>query len=313
MKVFLTGATGFVGGHLLQALANRGHEITCLVRKPGRLKAPQGATVREVLGDATNPSGLAEAMAGMDAVIHLVGIIREFPEKGVTFQRLHVEATGNVVNAAIKAGVKRYLHMSANGSRPHAPSPYHRTKWAAEELVRRSGLAWTIFRPSIIFGPGDSFVTLLADMIRRAPLVPVIGDGRYLLQPVSVTTVAEGFALALEKGEMENREMEKGEMEKGETVGRSFEVGGPDRLTYDRVLDLVAEALGRRRPAKLHLPVCPVELAAGMLGRFAWFPVTTDQITMLLEGNTCDARPFYDAFGLTPLPLAASLDYLRYL
>jgi NADH dehydrogenase len=302
MKVFLTGATGFVGTHLLQALTTRGHELTCLVRRKGRLKPP----VREVLGDATSPEGLAEATAGMDAVIHLVGIIREFPEKGVTFQRLHVEATGNVVNAAIKAGVKRYLHMSANGSRPHAPSPYHRTKWAAEELVRRSGLAWTIFRPSIIFGPGDGFVTLLADMIRRAPLVPVIGDGRYLLQPVSVTTVAEGFALALEKGEMENKEMEK-----GETVGRSFEVGGPNRLTYDRVLDLVAEALGRRRPAKLHLPVCPVELAAGLLGRFAWFPVTTDQITMLLAGNTCDERPFYDAFGLTPLPFAASLDYLR--
>jgi nucleoside-diphosphate-sugar epimerase len=112
MKVFVTGATGFVGGHLLQALTRRGHEITCLVRSTGRLSIP----AREVVGDATRPEGLAEAMAGMEAAIHLVGIIREFPARGITFHRLHVEATRNVVAAARQAGVARYLHMSSTAA-----------------------------------------------------------------------------------------------------------------------------------------------------------------------------------------------------
>jgi len=315
VKVLLTGATGFVGGHTLAALAARGHEVTCLVRAPSadRLKASARQVIGDVLGDmlgdvlgdapggvpgdATRPRGLAEAMAGMHAVVHLVGIIRELPAKGVTFERLHVEATRNVILAAREAGVRRIVHMSANGARPEAPSRYHRTKWAAEELVRGSGLAYTIFRPSIIFGPGDSFVSLLAGILRRAPVVPVVGDGRYQLQPVAVATVAAGFSLALEKEA---------------ALARSFEVGGPDRLTYDAVLDTVAEALGRRPPLKLHLPVAPLRLLARALSRFPWFPLTPDQITMLLAGNTCDAAPFYQTFGLTPVPFsAASLSYLQ--
>jgi uncharacterized protein YbjT (DUF2867 family) len=292
MKVFVTGATGFVGGHLLQALTRRGHEITCLVRSTGRLSIP----AREVVGDATRPEGLAEAMAGMEAAIHLVGIIREFPARGITFHRLHVEATRNVVAAARQAGVARYLHMSSNGARPDAPSLYHRSKWEAEELVRASGLPYTIFRPSVIFGPGGGFVNLLADMIRRSPVVPVVGNGRYLLQPVSVATVAEGFALALERPQ---------------TAGESFEVCGPDRLTYNRVLDLIGEAVGRGHPAKLHLPVWLMRAAAAGLGRFPWFPVTPDQLTMLFEGNLCGVQTFYETFGLEPVHLAGALGYLR--
>jgi len=291
MKVFLTGATGFVGGHLLSALLQRGHDVTCLVRRAGRLKPP----VREVLGDATRPEGLAQAMTGMDAVIHLVGIIREFPGRGVTFQRLHVEATRNVIGAARQAGVIRYLHMSSNGTRT-AATPYHRTKWEAEELVRSSGLRYTIFRPSVIFGPGDSFLTLLAEIVRRAPLVPVVGSGRYLLQPVWVETVAAAFALALERED---------------TVSQTYTLCGPDRLTYDRILDLVGEAVGRPHPAKLHLPVPLMRALAAALGGFSWFPLTPDQITMLLEGNTCDHQPPYQLFGLSPVHLAASLGYLQ--
>lgn len=292
MKVFLTGATGFVGGHLLRDLVARGHECACLVRRAGRLAAP----AREVLGDATRPEGLAEAMAGSEALIHLVGIIREFPERGVTFERLHVEATRNVLEAARQAKVARYLHMSAGGAREGASTPYHRTKWAAEELVHVSGLSWTVFRPSIVFGPGDGFVSLLARLIRRSPVVPVIGDGRYALRPVAVKTVAAGFAAALERPE---------------TAGRTFEVGGPDRLTYNRVLDLIAQALGLAHPTKLHVPVGLVRLAAAALERYPWFPITRTQLTMLLEGNTCDSRPFYEATGLSPVPFAAALDYLR--
>src|SRR3989442_9553349 len=135
-------------------------------------------------------------MAGCDAVIHLVGTIRERPALAETFERLHVDATLNVLAAASGAGVRRVLHMSALGTRPGARARYHQTKWRAEEAVRSSGLDWTIFRPSIVYGHGDGFVTVLARMVRRLPIVPVIGSGTARLQPVRLPVVAEGLARA---------------------------------------------------------------------------------------------------------------------
>src|SRR6266850_7183689 len=195
--VFVTGATGFVGHALLHQLCAAGYMVRCLVRhgSEGRLRG-LGAIAR-IEGDVLTRHGLAEDMAGCDAVIHLVGIIREQRAAGVTFERVHVEGTRNVLEAARAAGVQRYLHMSALGTRPGAASRYHQTKWAAEEAVRASGLAWTIFRPSIIYGRGDGFVTLLASMVRRLPIVPVIGSGRARLQPVPVELVAEAFARSI--------------------------------------------------------------------------------------------------------------------
>jgi NADH dehydrogenase len=123
----------------------------------------------------------------------------------------------------------------------------------------------------------------------------VVSSGRYELQPVSVATVAAGFALALERPQ---------------TVGRGFEVCGPQRLPYVRILDIIAGALGRGRPKKLHLPVGLMRAAAGLLGRFSWFPLTSDQLTMLLEGNVCDPSAFEETFGLPQIPFEGSLGYL---
>ena len=140
---------------------------------------------------------LERGMAGCDTVIHLVGIIREQPATHATFERVHVQGTVNVLESAAATGVRRYLHMSALGTRAEARSRYHRTKWAAEEAVRSSPIPWTIFRPSIIYGRGDEFVNMLAAMIRRYPVTPVIGDGLQRLQPIPVEHVAEGFARAV--------------------------------------------------------------------------------------------------------------------
>src|SRR5256885_16672659 len=122
-------------------------------------------------------------MAGCDAVIHLVGIIRERPALAETFERLHVDATLNVLAAASGAGVRRVLHMSALGTRPGARARYHQTKWRAEEAVRPGGLDWTIFRPPIVDGHGDGFVTALARMVRRLPTVPGLGRAPGRAQP----------------------------------------------------------------------------------------------------------------------------------
>jgi uncharacterized protein YbjT (DUF2867 family) len=232
-------------------------------------------------------------MAGCDAVIHLVGIIREHRATNATFERVHVEGTRNVLEAAKAAGVPRYLHMSALGTRPGAASRYHRTKWAAEEAVRGSSLGWTIFRPSIIYGRGDGFITLLASMVRRLPTVPVIGSGRQRLQPIAVEGVAEGFAGALERPA---------------TIKQTYEVGGPDAVTMLDLLDLIGRALGRRRVRKIHVPLGVMTPMAKLLHSLPGFPVTPDQLLMLGEDSVCDPRPFFDAFQLEPVPLAVGLE-----
>src|SRR5205823_9932145 len=167
---------------------------------------------------------------GCDTVIHLVGIIREHKSRGITFDRIHRQGTVNVIDAAARAGARRFLHMSALGARPGARARYHQTKWAAEEAVRESPLAWTIFRPSVIYGPGDGFISLLAGMVRRLPVVPVIGDGRQRLQPVAVEQVAAGFARAVTVEA---------------SVKQAYAVAGPDAVSMVDLLTMLGATLHR--------------------------------------------------------------------
>jgi len=293
MKIFLTGGTGFVGGHLRRALLHKGHEIRLLVHRRGGEPEPG---VEQVEGDVTKPETLAGKPAGCDAAINLVGIIREFPGRGITFERLHFEATRNVLAAAAAAGVKRHLQMSALGTRPAAVSAYHRTKFRAEETVRASGLDWTIFRPSIIFGPQDDFVNKLAGFIKGYPAVPVIGDGKYRLQPISADDVARCFTMALDMPE---------------TIGQTFELCGPDRLSYNDLLDTVARVVGRGRATRMHAPLGLMEAVVPLLQGFSFFPVTMDQITMLVEENICDGS-WEETFRFEPVRFEAGIaGYLR--
>ncbi len=295
MRVFVTGASGFVGNEVVGELLARGHAVRALVRPGSEGKLRERQRVEVVTGDCLHPEVLGPGLAGCDAAIHLIGIIREFPGRGVTFERLHVTATKNLVDAARAAGVRRFLHMSALGARGQFADPYHVTNWQAEELVRASGLTWTIFRPSVIYGPGDQSINLFARHIRRLSFFPVIGDGLYQLQPVPVWQVAQAFALALELPQTENR---------------VYEVGGPQPLTFNQVIDTIARVL-KRRVVKLRQPVWCMRAAAHVCGRFAWFPLTPGQLRMLLEGSTCDPTDFYRDFGLTPISFAEGL--ARYL
>jgi len=291
MNVFVTGATGFVGREVVAELGRQGHRAYCLVRNPKSSSARQLANqghVRLFEGDLVAEPNLASSLAGCDAVIHLVGIIAEAGRN--TFQRAHVEATRTVVEAARSARVNRYLHMSALGTRPDAVSTYHRTKWAAEEIVRSSGLAWTILRPSLIHGPADDFVNRFARMSAYAPFLPVIGPGTFLLQPVSVRAVARCFVAALT--------CER-------AVGQVYELCGDERLTLVQVLDVILQAAGRRR-LKLHLPVRWALALAGLMAYVwpRWFhrapPLNRDQVLMLQEHNVGDPEPARRLFGLEP-------------
>jgi uncharacterized protein YbjT (DUF2867 family) len=290
MKVFVTGSTGFVGNHVVHTLLDRGHQVRTLVRPGSEYKLKQPNKVEVIAGEITESADLIQGMKGCDAAIHLVGIIRAFPSQDITFERLHTEATANVVAAAKEAEVPRLLHMSALGAREDGSTPYLRTKFAAEELVRQSGLNYTIFRPSLIFGRGGEAIKMFGDMVKKY-VVPIIGDGQYRFQPVSVTTVAQGFEKALEP-----------ETAKDQTL----DVGGPENVSFDEIMDTLARVMGKSI-VKIHMPVLPLRLATSALQHAPGYPLTMDQITMLLEGSTCDEKPFYELLGLEPISLEQTI------
>jgi uncharacterized protein YbjT (DUF2867 family) len=303
MKILVTGGTGFVGREVLRQLQAAGHQARILVRdtKSAADRLPQPTCVTEFhRGDVTDLRSLTGAAKGCDAVIHLVGIISEFGP--VTFERLHVEATRNLVATTQADGVTRFIHMSALGTRPEAPARYHQTKWAAEEIVRTSGLNFTILQPSVIYGREDHFVNLFAQMARRMPFVPVMGPGTALLQPVAVECVARCFVRALS--------------ETG-SIGGTYEVCGPERLSAVALVDAVLAATGRKR-FKLHIPM-PVArfqalLLEGVVGAFLHKPppLTRDQLRMLQEDNVGDAGPATRLFGLRQVPFEEGIRaYLR--
>ena len=289
----MTGATGFVGRAVIQALRAEGYAVRCLVRRGSEHELRGLEAIERVEGNVLSRETLERGMAGCDTVVHLVGIIREQAATLSTFERIHTQGTLNVLEAAEATGAKRYVHMSALGSRPGARAQYHQTKWAAEEAVRACPIPWTIFRPSIIYGRGDEFVSMLAGMIARyRGVMPVIGTGLQRLQPVPREHVAAGFARAVALDT---------------TVKQTYSVVGPDTVTMLRLLDLIGEALGRSRVRKLHVPLSLVRPLTRFLHRLPGFPLTPDQLLMLEEDNVGDPQPFYSTFGLTPVPLAAGL------
>lgn len=228
MLVFVTGGTGFVGRQVLKKLAASDHQIIALVRPGSEDKLVNSDNITMHLGDVTDPDSLKGSMQGCDTVIHLVGIIREFTGKAITFERLHVEATRHMIDAATTHGVKRFLHMSANGARKDCDIDYFKTKWQAEEILRATELDWTIFRPTLIFGKGGEFIETLVKVVRELPIVPVVGDGQYRLQPVAVEQVAETYCKALSMAE---------------AVDQTYHLGGSDSYSFDTILDLIGLSL----------------------------------------------------------------------
>jgi len=279
--LLVTGGTGFVGRHLTARLVSQGESVRVLARKPADLPGAQA-----VAGDVADLPSVLAAVEGCQAVIHLVGIIRE--GRGQSYRSVHVQGTANVIEACRQSSVPRLLHMSALGAREHAASRYHRSKWEAEQLVRASGSAATIFRPSVMFGQGGEFVPTIKRLVETPPVIPIIGKGTALLQPIWVEDVVSCLSRALR--------------EDG-TAGRAYELGGPETYGFEQLVDLVAEAEGIEKP-KVHLPVWMVRPAAAILGRLSSrFPLTSDQLTMLLEDNVCETGEMRRTFGLEPASL----------
>jgi uncharacterized protein YbjT (DUF2867 family) len=289
-RVFVTGGSGFVGSAVVEDLVSRGYRVNALVNR----KALDRADVQSIKGGLFNATALDEGMRGVDAVIHLVGIIMQQPSKEITFERMHHEGTRRVVDAARRNGVRRYIHMSALGTRPNAVSDYHRTKYLAEEYVRASGLDWTIFRPSFIHGPRGEFMQMEAKWARRkAPpflFMPYFGAGAMgrggagQLQPVYVGEVARAFIDAIEKPN---------------TIGEVYPIGGPDVVTWPQMHHIVSRAIVGKERWAMAIPAWYAKAITHVVPG-PLLPFNRDQVIMSQEENTCDLAKFVDDFGWTP-------------
>jgi len=289
MKVFVTGGTGFVGRAIVAELLRRGHEPVLLVRRGSEGKfqpmpnsSPRAEHLHVIAGDVLKPEPWIDALKKVDAVIHLVGIIREFGR--ARFDLLHRVATENIVRETELAGVRRYVHMSACGVGRLSTSVYMKTKLAAEKAVRASRLNWTIFRPSIIYGRGDGFVTPFLRQFRRFPVFPLISGGRTLFQPIAVEDVARVFVSAVERTDL---------------AGRTFEIGGSEVFSFRQIIDEIGAVLDKRI-VKIRIPRFVFAVPALLLERFRFFPLSRDQLRMLTCDSRCDSLEYAEIFGIKP-------------
>jgi uncharacterized protein YbjT (DUF2867 family) len=291
MTVLVTGGTGFVGPHIVHALRAREIPVRALVRDPARASRLAAWGVELVTGDVTDAGSLRAACEGVDAVVHLVAIIKGKPEE---FERVMAEGTQNVVAAAHEAGVRRFVLASALGldERSKEAVPYFAAKWQMERAVRESGLEHVIFRPSFVFGRDGGVLPTFIRLARYAPVTPIVGSGRRRLQPIWIDDLAEYYALALDEPAAANR---------------TFELGGPDAVSWNEFWEHLKRVLGVRRPS-VHVPFAVMRLQATVTERLPGAPVTRDQLTMLeLGDNVVTDSGAVETFKLSLVPLDEQL------
>jgi NADH dehydrogenase len=291
VNVLVTGATGFIGPHVVSALAGDGHYVRVLEREPGDWKRAGLACQEAVQGNVTDPASLRLAVEGQEAVVHLVAILAGKPSD---FRRVMEQGTRDLVAAAKEAGVRRFVLMSALGTTEATRElvPYYRAKWDNEQAVKESGLEYVIFRPSFVFGRNGGALQRFRRIARLAPVTPIAGPGTQRIQPIWIDDVAAYFAAGLEKPEAANR---------------TFEIGGPDAVTWNEFWSRLKDAMGARRPS-LHLPFPLMRAQAVVLERLPGPPVTRDQLTMLAAGdNVVTTTDAVDTFALPLVPLDEQL------
>ncbi len=287
MRVLVAGGTGFIGSAVARRLREAGHEVLILSRRPR-------PGVAHVAGDVTDPASLQGKLDGFEAVVDAVQFPNspiEDPRKGWTFERVDYRGTCNLVDAARAAGVRHYVNMSGVGAAEDARYHWFRYKWMEERYIADSGIGFTNFRPSWVYGPADNSLNRFLSFARWLPFVPVVGDGRTRVNPVFVEDVAAHVEAAVAKG----------------PANRTFEIGGPEVLTMDEVIRTALRVAGKRR-FLLHQPK-PVMKALAAVLQFAPGPLrlTPDAVEFITQDAVADIGPLQEAFGLRLTPLEEAL------
>lgn len=294
-RVLVTGATGFIAGHLLPRLASRGHRVRGMWRgreRPGRTRAPG---IDWVEGDVTLPETLSRATFECDVIVHLAGCSTAQP--GSSLEAVNVAGTRNLLVAGLDSGVQRIVYVSALGASP-AAGPYFRSRFQAEDAVMSSGVEHVIVRPAVVYGPADHFVTSILALLRKLPVFPMLGDGTFRLQPIAVEDLVDVLTQSVERPDVE---------------GGLYEVAGPDRISFTSIVRTVGEVAAVRRPI-LPLPdgvASPVTRLAQTAGLAT--PFTKEQLDVLRWGSVLigDDNPLRTVFRIKPLPFRDALeDYL---
>jgi uncharacterized protein YbjT (DUF2867 family) len=286
--LLLTGATGLIGSALLRRLLGEGEQVRCLVRDPRRLGA-QRVRVQIALGDLTDPPSFRNALRGVDTVVHLAASIRDQPAGSI--EELNGIATWRMVQAAERAGVGRFVFFSALDASTHHRARFFRAKALAEQAVEEAGLDSLVFAPSIVYAPGDPWLTLL-ERLALLPLMPVSGRGRALYQPIWAEDVADCVIAALRK-----------------PGSARYELVGPETLSHNDLIRIVLRSLNRSRPL-VHVPTPIVSRSLRLLGRVSgqnafatWDEAELMEVPMVSTRGTRDV----EALGVTPARIAAVL------
>lgn len=299
MTILVTGANGFVGNTLIRKLVEQGKSVRALVRDKDKTEKRLGSLasgIDIVNGDVRDRASLDRAMFGVSVVAHLAAIAIE---KGdATYEAVNYQGTVNVVDAAVKAGVSRFINMSQNGASSSVPYRFLKSKGLAQEYVAAHAPAWTALRPSAIFGPQDEFFNTFARLLRVTPLVfPLVGGGTSEFQPVSVYDVAEAAARSIDDDT---------------TISKELGLGGPEVLTLAEIEKRVMKALNTNR-LLIPVPVPLLRPAVWVMERvLPGSPVTTGLLDLLAIQNTVPDNALVNHFGMQPIPFSGShTDYLR--
>jgi len=306
MKIAVFGGTGFVGSYIIDNLIENQYTPRILVRENSKKKIISAEKCEVVVGDIFDEEAIKEVLNGVDAVIYTIGLIREFPSLGITFEKLHFEGAVKCMDLSSEAGIKRFILMSANGVCPDGTG-YQKTKWMSEQYLKNTDLDWTIFRPSTIFGDPrgqgrpEFFTQLKSDLIELPLPAPLFHQGllpfnagSFLMSPIHIRDVAQFFVKSIKEEKY---------------YGKVFELGNENH-TWKEMLRMLTSALNKNK-LMIPAPIGPIMAVASILDRFSWFPATKDQLIMLAEGNTCDSSKLFSDFKIEPTPL--NPDNLSYL
>lgn len=287
--ILITGATGYIGRHLVARLVAQGERPRCLVREMNRARRLLPADkVELVQGATTSPASLDAAVQGVDTIVHAAFLTADRKQSaGNSYEKTNVQGTANLIKAAKKAGVKRVIEMSGLGTRPDKPGSYMQGRYLAEKMLKESGLDWTIIQPSVVFGKNAPFIKGLADLIRTSPVIPLIGGGKVKFQPIWVEDVVTVIIRVLE--------------DPLNTTNKTYTIGGPAYCSFTQMIDALLQAMHKQR---IKVPVPTPLVCAGAVVMEAVLPkppLTKAAMTLFTFDNTTDLKSVERDFGFTPM------------